>query len=183
MAVQDEMPKSRVTLTYKTEVDGEPSVVNLPLRLLILGDFSAGSSKDRQIDLEERRIRNLDGKNTSDVMKDMHTCLDLTVSNKINPSSSENIQVSLSIDNINAFSPKEIAKQVPQIRSLLMLKQLLLELQADIANKKELNLLLNKLYSDKTLLSEFKERLKRFSVYKLPIRKEEKDEDGNPNGE
>lgn len=175
MAVQDEMPKSRITLTYKTEVDGEAAVVNLPLRLLILGDFSAGSSKDRQLDLEERRIRNLDGKNTSDVMKDMNTHLDITVANKINPSSAENLHVSLSVNNMNAFSPKEVAKQVPQIRSLLMLKQLLLELQADIANKKELNLLLNKLYSDKNAIADFKEKLKRFSVYKLPLREKGKE--------
>ncbi|HEX2580272.1 MAG TPA: type VI secretion system contractile sheath small subunit, partial [Rhabdochlamydiaceae bacterium] len=65
MAVQDETPKSRITLTYKTEVQGEPAVVDLPFRILALGDFSGGSSKDRQIDLEERGLRSLDGKNTN----------------------------------------------------------------------------------------------------------------------
>ena len=49
MPVQDEVPKSRITLTYKTDVDGEPAVVDLPLRLMVLGDFSNGSSKDRQV--------------------------------------------------------------------------------------------------------------------------------------
>jgi type VI secretion system protein ImpB len=50
MGVNDEIPKSRITLTYKTEVQGEPAVVDLPFRLLVLGDFSGGSSKDRQVD-------------------------------------------------------------------------------------------------------------------------------------
>ena len=31
MAVQDEVPKSRITLIYKTEVNGEPAAVDLPV--------------------------------------------------------------------------------------------------------------------------------------------------------
>jgi len=71
MAIQDEIPKSRLTLRYKTEVSGQPEDVSLPLRLLVEGDFSMGSSRDRKIDLEERRLRTMDGKNTDAVMKDM----------------------------------------------------------------------------------------------------------------
>ena len=57
MSIQDEIPKSRLTLKYKTEVNGQPEDVNLPLRLAILGDFSGGTSKDRKLDLDERRMR------------------------------------------------------------------------------------------------------------------------------
>ena len=57
MSIQDEIPKSRLTLTYKTEVNGAQQDVDLPLRLAILGDFSGGTSKDRQVDLDERRIQ------------------------------------------------------------------------------------------------------------------------------
>lgn len=168
MAVQDETPKSRITLTYKTEVDGETALVNLPLRLLIIGDFSGGTSKDRQLDLEDRKIRSLDGKNTSEIMKDMNIPLNIVVPNKINPRADEDIRVSLSINDMKAFSPQEVAKQIPQIRSLLLLKQLLQELQANVANKKELNILLNKLYADSDSLQNIKENLKDFAVYQLP---------------
>ncbi len=37
MAIQDEIPKSRLTLRYKTEVDGEPQDVTLPLRMAVTG--------------------------------------------------------------------------------------------------------------------------------------------------
>ena len=47
MAVQDEVPKSRITLRYRTEIDGTPADIQLPLRLLMMGDFSLGTSKDR----------------------------------------------------------------------------------------------------------------------------------------
>jgi len=66
MAIQDEIPKSRLTLRYKTEINGQPEDITLPLRLSIMGDFSLGSSSDRKTDLEERRLRNLDGRNTEE---------------------------------------------------------------------------------------------------------------------
>lgn len=160
MAVQDEVPKSRITLTYKTEVDGEPAVVDLPLRLMIPADFSLGTSKDRQVDLDERTPRSLNGSNTSDVIKDMGITLDLVVPNKINPGSRETLDIQLSIDSLDSFSPQEIASQVPQVRSLLLFKKLLEEIQSNIANKKELALLLNKLYSNPEALNRLKEELK-----------------------
>ncbi len=168
MAVQDEVPKSRVTLTYKTEVNGETAVENLPFRLMVLGDFSGGSSKDRQVNLEERRVRSFDGNNTSDVMKDMGITLDLVVPNRVNPAAGQEMAVHLDVNAMNVFSPKEIATQVPQIRALLMLKQLLMELQANIANKRELGVLLNKIYGSEEGFNALKEQLKGFSMYQLP---------------
>ena len=53
MAIQDEIPKSRLTLKYKTEVEGEAEDMSLPLRMLVTGDFSLGNSKDRKVDLDE----------------------------------------------------------------------------------------------------------------------------------
>ena len=51
MAIQDEIPKSRLTLRYKTEVSGQPEDLTLPMRLLVTGDYSLGTSKDRKVDL------------------------------------------------------------------------------------------------------------------------------------
>jgi type VI secretion system protein ImpB len=79
MAIQDEIPKSRLTLRYKTEVSGQPEDLTLPMRLLVTGDYSLGTSKDRKVDLEERRLRNMDGKNTDEVMKDMGMSLKMAV--------------------------------------------------------------------------------------------------------
>ena len=117
MSVQDEVPKSRITLTYKTEVDGEPAVVDLPLRLTVLGDFSNGNSKDRKVDLDARNLRSLDGSNINSIMRDMEIGLDMVVPDKINPNG-QDMRVHLNIENLNSFSPQDVAKQVPQIRSL-----------------------------------------------------------------
>lgn len=175
MAVQDETPKSRITLTYKTEVDGQPAVVDLPFRILALGDFSGGSSKDRQIDLEERGLRSLDGRNTNQIMKDMKISLDIVVPNKINPQE-ESMRVELNLDSMNAFSPESVAKQVPQIRSLMLLKKLLEEVQSNVANKKEFAQLLNKLFSSKESLESMREKLKKYAMYRIPQKLDKEEE-------
>ena len=169
MSVQEEVPKSRITLTYKTEVDGEPAVVNLPLRLMILGDFSNGSSKDRKVELDERGLRSLNGSNINEIMADMDIRLDMVVPDKINPNG-QDIRVQLDIDKLNSFTPEEVAKQVPQIRSLLLLKKLLEEIQSNVANKKEFANLLNKLFASETLLKQMKEKLKNYTMYQIPYK-------------
>lgn len=171
MPVQDEVPKTRLTLTYKTEVNGAPGTVDLPFRLLVMGDFSDGSSKDRSVDLEERRIRSFNGSNSNEILKDMEIELNLEVKNKITPQIEDNLKIKLSIDKLNSFNPEEIAKKVPQIQSLLLIKELLKELQSTAANRKEFNTLLKKLYSQKVSFQQLKEKLKEFAVYQIPQKK------------
>lgn len=178
MAVQDEVPKSRITLVYKTEVNGEPSAVDLPFRLMIPADFSMGTSKDRKVDLDQRAPRNVDGSNANELMKDMGIHLEFTVPNRINPDSSETLDLDLSLSSLDSFSPQEIAKQVPQIRSLLLFKKLLEEIQSNIANKKEFSQLLNKLYSDPEAFAKLKNDLEQYapSLPKAQIAHSEKED-------
>ena len=61
-SIQDQIPRSRINLRYRTMIEGEPKEVELPFRLIILGDLSLGSSTDREQDLESRRLRTLDGR-------------------------------------------------------------------------------------------------------------------------
>ncbi len=168
MSIQDEIPKSRLTLRYKTEVNGQPEDITLPLRLQVVGDFSLGTSKDRKVDLEERKTRGLDGKNTDAVMKDMGMGLNFAVSNKIDPDKAEEVQVNIPITGMKSFSPAEVAKQVPKVNGLLALKKLLEEALANVDNRKDFRKLLNDLMADPTALAKVMEELKGFEGFKLP---------------
>ncbi len=168
MAIQDEIPKSRLTLKYKTEVSGEPADLSLPLRMLVTGDFSLGNSKDRKVDLDERRIRNMNGTNTDEVMKDMGVLISFAVANKVNPEEEEDMQVDIPIDSMKSFSPDQIVKHVPKLKGLLMLKKLMEETLANVDNRKEFRNLLNDLMSDEEALKKMMEELKGFEGYKLP---------------
>lgn len=168
MAIQDEIPKSRLTLRYKTEVNGQPEDLTLPMRFLVTGDFSQGSSKDRKVDLEERNTRNMDGTNTDAIMKDMGIRLNYAVSNKINPDQEEDLQVDLPFDSMRSFSPDEVAKNVPKIKGLLKLKELLQEVVSNVDNRKGYRKLLSELMGDEEALKKMMEELKEFESFKLP---------------
>jgi type VI secretion system protein ImpB len=168
MSIQDEIPKSRLTLKYKTEVNGQPEDVNLPMRLAILGDFSGGNSKDRKVDLDERRMRSLDGRNTDAVMKDMGMTLNMTVDNKVDPDKAEELDVNLVIDSIRSFNPENVAEQVPKLKGLLMLKGLLEEMTSNVDNRKEFRKLLNELMQDQDALASLKDELKGFDSFVVP---------------
>jgi len=168
MAIQDEIPKSRLTLRYKTEIEGQPEDLSLPMRSLITGDFSLGSSKDRKADLEERRVRNMDGRNTDAIMKDMDIGLDFSVANQIDPENNEDIDVQLPIDSMKAFSPDQVAKNVPKIKGLLMLKELLEEVISNVDNRKDFRKLLSELMGNEEALAKMMEQLKNYESLKLP---------------
>ena len=168
MAVQDEVPKSRITLRYRTEVNGTPEDIDLPLRLLVIGDMSLGTSTDRKVDLDERKLRNLDGKNTTSVMKDMKMTLAFECANKIDPANSEKVAVSLPITSMRSLSPDEVAKNVPKLRALLTLKKLLLEVESNVGNSKDFRKLLGDLYANEEAFKKLKEELKGFEGFALP---------------
>ena len=97
----------------------------------------------------------------------MEINLEMVVPDKLNEEKGD-MRVQLKIDSMSSFSPEEIAKQIPQVRSLLLLKKLLEEIQSNVANKKEFAQLLSKLYASEELFNKMKNELKDFSMYRLP---------------
>ena len=164
MAIQDELPRSRLTLTYKTTINGEPETVNLPLRLLMLGDYSLGTSADRKVDLEERQLRSIDNRNLDSVMSDMNMSIKVQVPNRINPDQEGEFEVSIPITKMRSFSPDEIAQHVPRIKALLLLKSLLLELQSNIDNRKELRKIIQDLFRSPESLDKLRSELSEYKV-------------------
>lgn len=169
MAITDEIPRSRITLTYRTRVHGEPEDVTLPFRVLVMGDLSNGTSKDRKLELDKRQIRKLDGKNLDEVMKDMGLSLSFSVPNRINPKTGgEEMEVSLPVTSMKSFLPAEVAKGVPRIKALLLLKKLLLEAQANFDNRKEFRNLLRQAAESPATIEALAKEMPKFETYKLP---------------
>ena len=172
MAVSDEIPRSRITLTYRTTVRGEPEEKTLPLRLLPPVSFSNTASVARTGDLDARRIRNLDGTNLDKVMEDMKMSIQFSVPNRIDPENAENIDVNIPITSMRSFTPAEIAKNVPKIKALLLLRKLLLEVQGNLDNRKEFRKLLRSLAQDEVAVQALLEELEGFESFKVPRRSE-----------
>jgi type VI secretion system protein ImpB len=168
--IQDNLPKSRITLTYRTNINGQTEDVKLPFRVVVMGDFSLGSSKDRQQDLEERQLRSVNGSNLNDLMKDMGMSLSFEVDDKISADGGAKMSVTLPIDRMKSFHPDEIVHHVPKLKALLLMRKLLLEMQSDIDNRKELRRTLYELFSNKEQLQKLLEsdQLKGFASMRLP---------------
>jgi type VI secretion system protein ImpB len=168
VAIQDELPQSRITLKYRTNIDGEEQDIVLPLRTMVLGDFSQGSSKDRKEALDDRRLRSLDGTNrVDDLMKDMDISLQLKVPNRIDPDS-DDAEVTLPITGMKSFSPEEVATHIPQVKALALLKELLLEMQSNIDNRRDLRKLVQELYQTPESLHKALAELKAYGGFRVP---------------
>ncbi len=170
MPIQDKLPKSRITLVYRTTINGQKEDVKLPFRVSVLGDFSLGSSTDRQVDLEERKMRSVTGSNINELMKDMAMSVSFEVDDKVSSDGEGKMAVELPINGLKSFHPDEIVHHVPKLKALLLLRKLLMEMQADIDNRKDLRRTLYELFSDKAQLQKLMEsdQLKSYVSMRLP---------------
>lgn len=170
MPIQDKLPKSRITLVYRTKINGQPEDVKLPFRVVVLGDFSQGSSKDRQLDLDERAMRSVTGSNINELMKDMGMSISFEVDDKVSADGQGKMQVELPIDRMKSFHPDEIVHHVPKLKALMLLRKLMMEMQSDIDNRKELRRTLYELFSNKEQLQKLLEsdELKSYASMRLP---------------
>lgn len=168
MAIQDEIPRSRLTLTYRTTIDGALEDITLPLRILVLADFSQGTSKDRRLDLGDRPLRSIAGRNLKPLMNDMNMSLSCTVPNRIDPENSDTMDVSIPITSMDSFSPDQIMQNVPKLRAMLLLRQLLLEMLTNIENRKDIKKAVQELYGKPQLMDALLAKLRAFEGMRMP---------------
>jgi type VI secretion system protein ImpB len=146
MAIQDLIPKSRLTLRYHTEISGQPEDIELPLRVLIAGDFSGSSTK--KLPFEARKILSFDGKNLNAVMERMKIRLNVT-------DSSEDTHT-INVESVDAFLPSHLIESIDSINDLVKAKKLLNGLMSSINNSNKFRNAINQLVSDAGSLDSLK---------------------------
>lgn len=125
-------PKERINIKYTPATGDQQSEVELPLKLLVTGDFK-GNPED--VSLEERETVSIDKHNFDAVMKQSALNIDIAVPNRLEDNSEEqDISVNLKFESIADFNPDSVAKQVPQLNKLLELREALLALKGPMGN-------------------------------------------------
>jgi type VI secretion system protein ImpB len=126
-------PKERVNIVYRPATGDAKAEVELPLKLLVLGDFTL---REDETPIEEMKPISVDKDNFNDVLKGQKLSLDLTVPNRLvdNPDPDAVLAVNMKFDSIDDFSPDAIVDKVPELRQMIELRDALKALKGPLGN-------------------------------------------------
>ncbi len=150
-------PKERINVKFVPATGDANEEIELPMKTVVLGDFT-GRQDDRP--LEERDAVSIDKNNFDQVLKEMGIDKNLVVSNKLTDEQESVLQVNLKIDSMEDFRPDHVAKQVPEIKSLVDLRDALTALKGPLGNMPDFRRALNDLISDPEMQKKIAEELK-----------------------
>lgn len=139
---QNEVPKSRVNIKLDLHTGGAQKKVELPLKLLVVGDFS---NRKESRPVSERERVNLNKNNFNNVLSDFSPELSLTVEDTLLGDGSDK-GVRLNFNNMKDFEPEQVARQVPQLKAMLAMRNLLRDLKSNLLDnvtfRRELEIIL-----------------------------------------
>jgi type VI secretion system protein ImpB len=123
-------PKERVNIVYKPATGDAQAEVELPLKILMMGDYTM---RDDNTPLEERKPINIDKDNFNDVMAKQSLTINANVADKLSDGGGE-MAVTLRFNSLADFGPEGVVNQVPELRKLLELRTALNALKGPLGN-------------------------------------------------
>ncbi|MDI6439435.1 type VI secretion system contractile sheath small subunit [Cronobacter dublinensis] len=139
---QEEIPKARISLKLSLHTGGAQKSVELPLKLLVTGDFSNGQENRP---LSERKKIDVNKNNFDSVLGEFAPAVSLAVENTLaGDGREENIR--LSFRRMKDFEPEQVARQIPPLKAMLAMRNLLRDLKSNLLDnatfRKELETIL-----------------------------------------
>lgn len=152
---QNEVPKARINLKLALHTGGTQKKVELPLKLLTVGDFSNGKESRS---LSEREKVNVNKNNFNSVLSEFNPEVNLIVQNTMAGDGSEE-NVMLSFSDIKDFEPEQVARQIPQLRAMLAMRNLLRDLKSNLLDNATFRKELEKILKDPALSQELRDEM------------------------
>jgi len=121
--------ESRVNIQISDRLKGgaEPE---LPFRMLVMGDYTL---KGDNRTIEEREPLDINKSNFDSVMQSFNLSLDLSVPDRL--AGKGEMPVNLKFGTLKDFRPESIARQVPQLKKLLELRDAMKALRPKLGDK------------------------------------------------
>lgn len=152
---QGEVPKARINLKLDLHTGGAQKKVELPLKLLVAGDFSNGQEA---APLSERKKVDLNKNNFDAVLSGYAPKVSLAVENTLAGDGSED-NISLTFRSMKDFTPEQVSRQIPQLRAMLSMRNLLRDLKANLLDNQAFRKELEKILLDPALSAELRAEL------------------------
>ncbi|MBH3428123.1 type VI secretion system contractile sheath small subunit [Pseudomonas alkylphenolica] len=125
-------PKERINVTYKPATGGGREEAELPLKLMVLADFTQRKD-DRRI--EERKPISIDKHSFDDVLAKQEIQLAIAVPNRLQDDRNDDeLSIQLHIQSMKNFHPDQIIEQVPELKKLMALRNALVALKGPLGN-------------------------------------------------
>jgi type VI secretion system protein ImpB len=130
--------------------------MELPLKMLVLGDFSYKEKSGRVADREKISINK---NNFTQVMESMNLNLKYQVDNKLTGEGA--IDVDLDVKNMDSFKPENVAKNVPSLSRLLAARNLIKDLKSNLLDNREFRKRLETIIKDPDAVKSLQEELRK----------------------
>jgi type VI secretion system protein ImpB len=125
------------------------------LKLLVAGDFSNGQES---APLSERKKVDLNKNNFDSVLSEYSPNVSLTVKNTLADDGSED-NISLTFQSMKDFTPELVSRQIPQLKAMLSMRNLLRDLKANLLDNQAFRKELEKILLDLALSAELRAEL------------------------
>ncbi|MGL4318458.1 MAG: type VI secretion system contractile sheath small subunit [Pseudomonas sp.] len=125
-------PKERINVTFKPATGGAQEEIELPLKLMVLGDFTQRADERK---IEDRKPISIDKNNFDEVLGKQELNLTFNVANRLqDEQGSEELPVQLRINSMKDFNPAAVVDQVPELKKLMELRDALVALKGPLGN-------------------------------------------------
>ncbi|MDO7896648.1 type VI secretion system contractile sheath small subunit [Pseudomonas citrulli] len=125
-------PKERINITFKPATGGAQEQIELPLKLVAIGDYTHRKDERK---VEDRKPISIDKMTFDDVLAKQELKLTLSVPNRLREESeAEALVVQLSVNSMKDFNPASLVEQVPELKKLMELRDALVALKGPLGN-------------------------------------------------
>ena len=141
----------RVHIEYELFVDGAQKKVELPFVMGVMADLS-GKSAEPLPPVAERKFREVDMDNFDKFMKDVKPRVNFAVPNALSDNEGERLNIDITFDKMDDFSPEAIARKVEPLRKLLEARTQLSNLLTYMDGRAQAENLIEQLLGDPALM-------------------------------